>query len=255
MRGNIRVAPTAVYLSDKSRSGEITISSTSKSPVDVRLDLYFGYVMTDTLGKPQVFFDESDASNRKSCASWISINPKRFTLLPGETRTVRFIARPPSGLEDGEYWSRLSILAETGKELADGGSSKLDASQQINVRTFVPISYRKGECFADIKLTNVVISRTAELVSFDALMAPLGNSAYIGNMSVTVRNASKKTLFSTRHELAVFIESKRRYGLPAKDMPPGKYTAIIVFDTDRPDLGEHALQVLPKTFTVEFQLH
>ncbi len=254
LMASIRVGPTAVYLSDKNRSGSITISSASSKSVDVRLDLYYGFIRSDPDGKIEVFIDENDVHNAKSCAAWVQINPKRFTLLPGETRTVRFIARPPNGLSNGEYWSRLAITSEEVDTRDAGGDDVISASQKYNVRTIIPISYRKGEAFADVKLMNTVITRDAGIVLFNVDLQPLGNSAYLGNLTLSIRDSGGKEVFSIKVELAVFTMLRRRFDIPGSDMPPGLYKATIKFDTERPDLGADALLVLPKTYTVEFKL-
>ncbi len=253
--GYIRVGPTAVYLSDRNRSGVISIASVAPVPIDVRLDLFYGYITSDTLGSPMIFIDEHDTGNPKSCAPWITINPKRFTLLPGESRAIRFIARPPDGLQDGEYWSRLVIGVEARKDLDDGeGKKSISASQQMNPKTVIPISYRKGECFADIKLTNVFVRPDSAEIHVDVEMMPMGNAAYIGNMSVVIRDQAKKELLSKKIEIAVFSTFRRRFSIPLPRMPKGRYATVITYDTDRPDMGANALHVLPKTYTVEFQL-
>lgn len=251
---SIRIGPTAVYLSDRNKSGVISISSVATSPVDVRLDLYYGYITSDSTGSPQIFVDEKDLDNPKSCVRWISINPKRFTLLPGETRTVRFIARPPDGLADGEYWSRLVVTSEERRDLGNGGDKVISAVQQMNVRTIIPISYRRGESYADIKLLNVKIDRKPDVVHLDVDMMPVGNAAYTGNMTIVVRDAQKREIYSKKFEIAVFSTFRRRVSIPASTMSAGTYTAVISYDTDRPDMGENILHVLPKTYTVEFVL-
>jgi hypothetical protein len=254
LSASIRVGPMAVYLSDKHRSGAVTISSVSPHTIDVRLDLYYGFIRSDERGNVEIFIDETDANNPRSCAAWIEMDPRRLTLLPGESRTVRFIARPPEGLGEGEYWSRLAVTSEERCESAATANDAVTTRQKMNLRTIIPISYRKGEVFADIKLMNTVIGRQEGTVHFNVDMQPMGNAAYLGNMKLLIHDVKGKEVFSTAVELAVFTMFRRRFDIPSSRMPAGRYKATIVFDTERPDLGADVLPVLPKTYTVEFIL-
>ncbi len=254
LSADIRVAPTAIYLSSSNPSSVVTVTCVSKYPVNVRMDLYYGYPHSDSLGNVSIYLDESEAVHDASCVPYIRLHPNRFMLLPGQSRAIRFIVKVPANMPDREYWSRLVITSEKRTEDIDAGTAeeKITAAQSFSIRTIVPIIYRKGDVAADIKLLNFSALRLKRLVQMFVDMQPRGNAAYVGNLLIDVMDSKGKVRYSSRQELAVFDMHRRRFDIPGETLPPGRYKARIRFNTDREDMGNLVIPVLPKEYTVEF---
>ena len=82
-----------------------------------------------------------------SAAGWIEAFPRRMTIPPLQRQTIRLLARPPQGLADGEYWSRLIISAKGGSVPVTGidSTSNINVGLTLEVRTIIPLIYRKGK--------------------------------------------------------------------------------------------------------------
>ena len=66
--------------------------------------------------------------------------------------------------------------------------------------------------------------------------------------------ARGKEILSKKMMLSVYTLTRFDFEISGKSMPPGTYKASLAFDAERPDLGEAALLILPKSYTVEFRL-
>ena len=89
------IAPTKIDLGNRFRSGVVTIKNQASKPTTYRLKMV-GPLDSDPGG---------DAS------TWVRFSPRRVTLNPGETQTVRIFARRPSDLKKGKYTARLMVQA------------------------------------------------------------------------------------------------------------------------------------------------
>ncbi|MFA6232760.1 MAG: hypothetical protein WC824_01060 [Bacteroidota bacterium] len=254
LQADIRVSPTVIYLSSNNNSSVVTVTSVAKYPINVRMELYYGFPHSDSLGNVSIYLDETGAVHAESCVPYIRLHPNRFMLLPGQSRAIRFIINLPAGMPDREYWSRLVITSEKRQNDIDAGEEeeKISASQSFAIRTIIPIIYRKGDVAADVKLLNMSALRLKDQVQLFVDMQPLGNAAYVGNLLLDILDGKGRVYYSSRQELAVYDMHRRRFDIPGASLPPGRYKARIRFNTDREDMGKLALPVLPKEYTVEF---
>lgn len=254
LHADIRVSPTEIYLDSRKSSSVVTVTSDAKYPVNVRMELVFGYPHSDSLGTVSIYLDETGAQHDESCVPFIRLHPNRFMLLPGQSRAIRFIVNLPSTMPEREYWSRLVITSEKRMEDIDSDSpeAKINASQTFSIRTIIPIIYRKGDVAADIKLLNFSAVRLKDKVQLFVDMQPMGNAAYVGNLILDIQDTKGKLIYSGKHEIAVYDMYRRRFDIPGTTLAPGRYKARIRFNTDRADIREFVLPVLPKEFTVEF---
>ena len=108
------VAPHAVYLDHRTRSASITLYNPGSDPAEVTISSFFGYPVTDSVGHFMLQTPDSVDGSMPSATAWIEAFPRRMTIPPLQRQTVRLLARPPQGLADGEYWSRVMISAKGG---------------------------------------------------------------------------------------------------------------------------------------------
>jgi hypothetical protein len=232
----VQFSPASLYFSDSRQSMQITLTSASAQPMELNLSVVYGYGSGTDTGKDE----EGSARYAKSCASWVSCQPSSLRLEGGTSATVDIAAVPPPGLKDGEYWGR--VVVRSGE-----GASATELAQ-------IPLAYRKGDTYADVKLAGTKVMREGDTVQLIFDFQQLGNSAYHGNLALVVRNAKGKELHKEKMQISVYETSSKRFDIPGKSMPPGVYKATLNFDAERPDLGDAALLVLPKNYTVEFRL-
>jgi hypothetical protein len=200
----ISVAPMRVLINSGERSTEVMVKNTSTEPVQVTTDLGFKVVRSDANGNTYLDSNVSADELKKTCDSWLKVFPKKFTLEPNASRTVRVVAMPPETLDDGEYWSRLILTSQ--RVQSSRALSVTDTvagiSAQVNMVTSlgVPVSVRKGTVGTGIEigdaravcdtagvkgaLGNIIPGDSGVVVIVDTRRT--GNSAYRGTMYASV---------------------------------------------------------------------
>ncbi len=180
---------------------------------------------------------EDPGADDPSAAAWIRAYPRRAMVGPGETRTVRLLAQPPADLPDGEYWARAVVSsrgAQVPLESPDSGGVRVGLT--LEVRTVVPVTYRKGDVS-----TAAVITNLDQRVAGDSLLALVGmrrtgNAAFLGTLHLALQNSSGALVVQADRHVAVYRDLLKRVVLPVGDLPSGNYTLHVRLDTERSDL-------------------
>lgn len=220
----VSVRPAAMYLTPERLEAEIALSNTAGTALRLRLAIV----------------DRGNSSGRNSgagsCASWCALSLPELQLLPDRSVVQRVLVIPPAGVPDGEYHALLLVEGEGG------------------VQQRIPIHFRVGEVYSDVKLADVSVQRTKEDVRFLLHLEQLGNAAYRGNLQLRIENDAKKTIFESADRVDVYGAKTQEYVLPAAKARKGRYRLFLHFNSDREDLGELAIPVLPKKFIVEISM-
>jgi hypothetical protein len=239
----VLVAPHAIFIDHRTRTGQVHLLNTGSEPEEVEIQLQFGYPDTDPAGNIFVRLIEDPDSGAPSAASWIRAFPRRLMLPPGGRQVVRLLATPPADLPDGEYWSRLIVTSRGGHIAMAGGDSTVSAGVTLEIRTIISVTYRKGEIQTGINVTEL----DTRVVN-DSLIAWLGlersgNGAFLGQVTFDLRNARDSSVASWPTPIAVYYPLRRRFSFPLDGIAPGAYTLRFTLNTDRDDLD--ASTVLP----------
>jgi P pilus assembly chaperone PapD len=137
----VLVAPHALFIDDRDRSGEVFLVNASDSPEEVTLEFQFGYPATDSAGEVGLTLIPQPDPSEPSAAAWLRAFPRRVRLEPGQRQRVRVVASPPAGLPDGEYWSRLIVTSRAARPpLAAGGDSAVQAGITFELRTITSVT-------------------------------------------------------------------------------------------------------------------
>lgn len=234
----IVVAPTAVYLSDRRPASAITLYNPSTDPEEVTVEARFGYPTTDADGKLLLHLDPGPDEDPRSAAGWIQALPRRLVVPPGERRVVRLLARPPQGLEDGEYWTRL-MLTSRGQMIPVAGvpdSSDVQVGLDLEIRTVIAVTFRKGEV-----TTGLDVGGFEPRIDGDSLIVRpdfvrRGEGAYIGTLDFTLVDASGSEVAAWNELVAVYREYRRRYAYDVSSLPAGDYSLRLRLTTEREDV-------------------
>ena len=163
--------------------------------------------------------------------------PKRMVLAPLQRQTVRLLARPPQGLPDGEYWSRIIISAKEGSEpvaLADTSGIKIGLS--LEVRTIIPLTYRKGALTTGLQMSGLHSVAANDSLHLRAHLVREGRAAYIGTARGTLVDSAGKKVAAFEEPIAVYYEVDPVFAFPTVGLPPGRYRARIELVSERPDI-------------------
>lgn len=232
----IVVAPTAVYITDRSPASAITLYNPSNDPEEVTVETLFGYPTTDADGRLYLHID-SVGNDPRSAAGWIQALPRRVVVPPGERRVVRLLARPPVGTPDGEYWSRL-VLTSRGQRLPTAGAdtAQVSVGLDMQVRTIISVTYRKGDVRTSLSVEDFQPEIRGDTLYMRPVLVRGGEGAYIGDMDVRLLAADGSEAAAWSEQVAVYREYGRRYTYDVSDLPAGTYRVVLRLTTERDDI-------------------
>lgn len=250
------VAPHAVYMDHRTRSGSITLYNPNTEPAEVTISSFFGYPVTDSLGAFMLAQPDSVAAAAMPAATaWVDAFPKRVTIPPLQRQTIRLLARPPQGLADGEYWSRIVISARGGSVPVQGvdSASNITIGLELEMRTIIPLLYRKGRVNTGLSVAGVHAARVADSVEVRARLERSGNAAWVGMARGTLADASGRSVATFERPIAVYYDATPSFRMPAP--PAGTYSLRLEFVGERTDIApELLLKSPPVRDTVEVAL-
>lgn len=255
----VLVAPHAVVIDHRTRSGALSLYNPGDAPAEISLSTFFGYPITDSTGEFDLRTVARPDPTMPSAAGWVEAFPKRMVLQPKERQTVRLLARPPATLTDGEYWARLVVAAKGGTVPVTGvdSSSGVTVGLNLEVRTVLPLQYRKGAV-----ATSVRLSRVAAAVEGDSLVVRLrlermGTAAFIGTVRGALVDSAGRTVTTFTTPVSVYYEVEPRLTatLPGGRPKAGRYRLRVEVAAEREDLApETVLPSRPVRDSLEVRL-
>jgi hypothetical protein len=182
----VMVAPHAVFIDHRTRSGSVLLYNPGTDPVEVTISTMFGHPVTDSLGA--IKLDTLLADSSVSALDWIQAFPRRLTVGPRERQTVRLLARPPAKLADGEYWLRLVIAAQAGRVPITGvtDTTAIQIGLMLEVRTIIGVNYRKGAVNTGVTLSQVRAKVAGDSLITRSRLERRGNAAFVGMIRETL---------------------------------------------------------------------
>lgn len=249
------VAPHAVYMDHRTRSGSITLYNPNTEPAEVTISSFFGYPVTDSVGAFMLAQPDSVDAGMPAATAWIDAFPKRVTIPPLQRQTIRLLARPPQGLADGEYWSRIMISAKGGSVPVQGvdSAANITIGLALEMRTIIPLLYRKGSVKTGLSVSGVQATRVADSVEVRARLERSGNAAWVGVARGTLADASGRSVATFERPIAVYYDVTPAFRMPAP--AAGNYSLRLEFIGERPDIApELLLKSAPVRDTVEVAL-
>lgn len=232
----IYVSPTTVFIDERNRSATITIGNPGDQAEEATVELKFGFPDADSAGTPYIRFVEDPGPEFPSAAEWIRSFPQRVRLEPGTQQTVRLLARPPDGLPDGEYWTRLIVTGRRpAVDITAPGAGNVRAGINLEIRLIATALFRKGRVTTGLELRGLTAEAEGDSLALWANLARTGNAAWHGTIEVEVLRGREQVRRFTM-PLAVYYPLRRRFSWPLGGLAPGDYMVRIAMRTDRPDL-------------------
>jgi P pilus assembly chaperone PapD len=242
------VAPHAVYLDHRTRSASITLYNPGSDPAEVTISSMFGYPVTDSVGHFMLLTPDSVDASMPSATAWIEAFPRRMTIPPLQRQTVRLLARPPQGLPDGEYWSRVMISAKGGAVPVTGADSTgIAIGLTLEVRTIIPLIYRKGQLTTGVVLSNLRAQTVGDSLAVRVRLERQGTSAYIGMAKGTLLTVSGVPVASFQLPVAIYYDAEPEFMIPLAGLPAGTYRLRLELATDRTDIAPEQMLRSPVT--------
>lgn len=244
----VLVAPHAIFMDHRSRSASLEVYNPGLDPAEITLDLIFGFPITDSAGTFELFTVDHPDSTYPSAASWILTFPRRLRLAPGQRQVVRLLGRPPADLADGEYWARLVVTA-TGSQIPVTGvadSGEVRVGLNLEVRTLLPIQYRKGQVTTGLTLgEELTVHAGRDSLTLHLPLTRTGSGAFLGTVRGSLVDSTGRIRSHAEAPLAVYRTLAPRFALPLEGVPSGRYRLILELASERQDLPPEA--ILPIT--------
>jgi hypothetical protein len=232
----VMVAPHAVYIDHRTRSGSVLLYNPGVEPVEVTISTMFGYPVTDSTGA--IKLDTLAADSSASALAWIQAFPRRLTVGPRERQTIRLLARPPVGLGDGEYWLRLVIAAQAGRIPISGVSdtTAIQVGLRLEVRTIIGVNYRKGPVTTGIALSQLRAQVVGDSLITRSRLERRGNAAFVGTVRGTLVDSTGATKAAFATPLGVYLTMEPRIASVVGKLQRGRYWLRYEVAAEREDL-------------------
>jgi hypothetical protein len=202
--------------------------------------------VTDSLGHFTLRTPDSVDASMPSATSWIEAFPRRMTIPPLQRQTVRLLARPPQGMADGEYWSRVVISAQGGAVPVTGADSAgIAIGLTLEVRTIIPLIYRKGVLQTGVTISDLRATPTGDSLMVRARLERQGTSAYIGTAKGALLNGKGATVATFQQPVAIYYDAEPVFAMPLAGQAAGGYRLRLELVTDRSDIAPELLLHAP----------
>lgn len=246
----VTVAPIAVYLDSRARSGTVTLFNNGARAEEIRIDFAFGYPVSDSAGAIAVDLLPEAPAGQPSAVPWIRAFPQQLVLQPGQRQVVRILAEPPSDLAPGEYWARVLVKSRGG--LSPIEQRQGDVSLQLDIETVLALglAYRNGEVSSAVELESAYAVQVGDTVVTTIDVRRIGNAAFVGRVTATLLDADGRAI-GEEHELALPVHYELRRVLRVPTSVRASQVRIRI-DNVRDDLPANApLPSAPIVRTVE----
>jgi len=239
----VLVAPHAVVIDHRSRSGSLSLYNPGDEPTEVTLSTFFGYPVTDSVGAFTLKTVDRPDPAMPNASGWLEAFPKRMLLGPKERQTVRILARPPARLADGEYWARLVVAAKGGTVPVEGVDTTTGVTVGLNleVRTILPLQYRKGAVATSIRLSGLTAAVERDSLAVRMRLDRMGTAAFIGSIRGTLADSTGKTVTTFMSPLAVYYGMEPLFMAALPRARPGRYLLRVEVATEREDLAQETI--------------
>ena len=212
----VLVAPTVVFMSDKNRTGRLALENTANKPTEVSVFISYGLPISDSLGNVTVTLQDSNVTDPRSCVNWVKAFPRKIVIPANGSQVVRFVATPPAGLKDGEYWARVVVKSEEGQTEVPLATEEGAITTKLNMimQTAIMMKYRTGDLVSQLNMDTSYAKLTDSSVQVTVDMANKGNVSYVGKLAVRLYDSAKKLVDHRDIDVAIYSTLRRRIDFP-----------------------------------------
>jgi P pilus assembly chaperone PapD len=244
--GQISLAPTTLFIHDRTNVGELFVSNSSATPQEVNIRFIFGYPSSDSTGSIAMVYDDPSRMTESGLDSYIRVFPRRFVLGPGASQTVRVQALPMPGRGDGLFWTR--AIVSSNQPAADVGlrdTTAIGAVFNYVLEQSIPIFYKKGKPTTGVDFVGLTQTRQDNDLSLMLNLRRDGTSPFLGTIHTDLIDASGNVVRSASAVSFLYYLEWRKVNFDVEGLPSGTYTVSMRFETQRRDMAPTDLVQAP----------
>ncbi len=230
------VSPPTLVIDHRVRSGALELFNPGDRAIEVRIELLFGYPVTDSSGQFSLETPATTPAGMRAATSWVEAFPARLTIPASGRQTVRFLARPPATLVDGEHFTRLAITSKFAAASADADATAIRTELSVEVRAVTTLLYRKGAVSSTITVANASTALRRDTLDVRVDLTPGGSAAFLGTVTYTLESAAGAVVATVDQPVSVYVPVRPRANLPLTGVVPGEYRLRIRARAERGDL-------------------
>jgi hypothetical protein len=236
----------------------MTLTNNSTEAREVEISFKFGYPSTDSTGKTVMVYDDSEAEEKYSLKPHLKAFPRKMIIQPKKEQAVRFLAMLPPELEDGTYWTRVSILSKPIDKQIDTNTTEdeIRAGFVVNTELVNLVIFQKGKQTTGVELKDLNTEITDSLVTIDFEAERKGNCPFWGNFHMIMTDETKdEVLFDSQKPVAVYFDSYQKLVFNKANFEPGNYKIELRVNNEREDIPDEnkikfEANKLEKEFTI-----
>ncbi len=250
----VSLAPTFVYVDSPERFGSVVVTNGSTHVQEVIINYSFGYPSADSSGRRYIRYNDAAAEERHDLSGWIRSFPQRFRVEPGRRQVVRMIVEPPHGLQDGVYWTRMTVTASESDAGDDSTPQGTSAQLDFRVKQVIPVVYRKGNPSTGVRVADLFSETDARGTDIRVVLEREGDAPFFGTAVLRLIDASGVRVKEISTSSDVYFSSSTHFHLEADDIAPGTYTAEVSLSARRSDVGARRLPAVTsaaRRFSIE----
>jgi P pilus assembly chaperone PapD len=246
------VSPQALLLTSQSRVGTLHVLNPYTTPIEVVIDLRYGYVSTDSAGRAVVTLPDDSVAAPNSAVPLLRLTPARFVLAPGEVQLVRVAAFPPADLKEGEYWARIGVRAIPPSSGGGANAGGISVGVGIQVKTVLPVFYRHARVNTGVQMATIAPQRLSDSLIVQPTFTRSGSAAALLAVETVITDADGAVISRSLRQAAVYHTLSPRYALALTPEQWARATSVRVTATSqRPDLPAGLpLPVVPVSQTI-----
>jgi hypothetical protein len=243
----VGIYPQAVFLSLQNRTGSLTIMNNSEQVKEVSIEIKFGYVGYDSLGKSKVLIGDSlPDAKLHSAVPYVKVFPKKLLLKAKEEQAVKFMLGNIGNIDDGTYYARILILSKNpAGEIDTSYSNEVKAKVDIQFTLMAALLIEKGKKDCNIKINNPIASVDTSDVIFHIGFEKGGNSPFMGTTEINIYDLGGDKIADTKEVMPVYFSGNKSFKFNKKKFKNGQYKLEILMTNEHKDV--------PKEFKIPFE--
>lgn len=247
------VAPPVITVVEPERFGTFTVENRSAVPQEVTVEFRFGYPVSDSAGNLRMVYDDSAEAARSSVMPWVRAFPRRTLLPPGQQQLVRLTLRPPEGLANGVYWTRLVVTSVPESAPVDTAPGGITTQITFRLQQITTVLYRRGDARTGIEVGPVAVQDDSTAWQLLVPLTRTGAAPFLGTIKLRIEDSRGAVVQEATEVASVYFSLVKRFALPRSRVTPGTYTAEVTAVAVRPDVAPEALfPMAPVVFRTPF---